>query len=243
MVDWFAAHKTATPDLAQRAVGAVLSPAAGADGYKAGDTVTLQLSSLAFTAGEKAPGDVSVSLGGTALATSAVDPAMTLDAFDEAGKATLTFTIPQGVSGAQALHVAVAGTGTAVDLPITIAGQTGPFQGTIQVGGDGKVQAGSALAIRGAHFTPGQTVTLELRGKKGVVVALGTAKVGADGAFTAAPVVPKSTQPDKYTLAVTQADGNAVTTTVHVSRGNGHSGGVIGSILGWLWNLLKGLFG
>ncbi|MGO4681115.1 ExeM/NucH family extracellular endonuclease [Microbacterium sp. 2MCAF23] len=245
MVDWFAANKTATPDLAQRAVGAVLSAPTDAAGYKPGESVTLNLTSLAFTAGEQAPGGVTVSLGGSPLATSAVDGAMTLDAYDEAGKATLTFAIPAGLNGAQTLHVAVAGTGTAVDLPITVAGQTGPFQGTVEVAGNGKVQAGGPVAIHGAKFTPGQTVTLELRGKKGEVVALGTAVVGVDGAFSAAPVVPKSTQPGKYTLAVVQADGNQATAAVQVSRGNGHGGvlEVIGTVFGWVWDLLKSFFG
>jgi 5'-nucleotidase len=81
---------------------------------------------------------------------------MTLDAYDEAGKAALTFAIPAGFNGAQTLHVAVAGTGTTVDLPITVAGQTGPFQGSVQVAGNGKVQAGGPMAVRGAKFTPGR---------------------------------------------------------------------------------------
>ncbi|MBS1673966.1 MAG: ExeM/NucH family extracellular endonuclease, partial [Actinobacteria bacterium] len=114
MVDWFAANKTATPDLAQRAIGAVLTPAADATGYKPGEQVTLTLSSLAFHGGEAAPGDVTVSLDGTALGTVPVDATMpaTMDAFDEVGTATVVFTIPQGVNGPTVLHVSVAGSGT-----------------------------------------------------------------------------------------------------------------------------------
>lgn len=223
MVDWFAANKTASPDLAQRAVGTVLSAPADAAGYKAGESVTLTLSSLAFTAGEKAPGDVTVSLDGKDLATSPVNPAMTVDAYDEAGTATLTFTIPEGVTGAQALHVAVAGTGTAVDLPITVAGSdTGSFNGTVSVG-TAKVLAGEKLTLTGQAFEPGETLTLQLReqGKKGTVIDLGTVKVGEDGSFSVSPVVPRSTKGGDYLVAATQADGDEATAAVTVVRGKG----------------------
>ncbi|WP_336648696.1 ExeM/NucH family extracellular endonuclease [Microbacterium sp. MMO-10] len=223
MVDWFAANKTASPDLAQRAVGAVLSAPADAAGYKAGESVTLNLSSLAFSAGEKAPGDVTVSLGGTALATTAVNAAVTVDAFDEAGTATLTFTIPEGVTGAQALQVDVAVTGTSLRLPITVAGSdTGSFNGTISVGA-AKVLAGEKLTLTGTDFEPGETLTLQLRdqGKKGTVIDLGTVKVGGDGSFTAAPVVPRSVKGGDYLVAATQADGDEATAAVTVVRGKG----------------------
>src|SRR5690606_13882381 len=61
MVEWFDANGEAAPDLAQRAVGVALS-APDADGYRAGDEVTIDLSSLIFSAGEAAPEQVSVSL-------------------------------------------------------------------------------------------------------------------------------------------------------------------------------------
>src|SRR5690606_7809717 len=112
MVDWFTENGTATPDLAQRAVGVVLSPA-DADGYTAGDEVTVNLSSLAFSAGEAAPGDVTLSLGDTTLASGAVDTTV-LDTTDEVGRASLTFTVPDDATGEQLLTVAVAGTGTTV---------------------------------------------------------------------------------------------------------------------------------
>ncbi|MBS1674619.1 MAG: hypothetical protein JSS74_11725, partial [Actinobacteria bacterium] len=223
MVDWFAANKTGSPDLAQRAVGTVLSAPADAAGYKAGESVTLNLSSLAFTAGEQAPGDVTVSLGGQDLATAPVNAAMTMDAFDEAGTATLTFTIPEGVTGVQALQVSVAGTGTAVQLPITVAGSdTGSFNGTVSVGA-AKVLAGEKLTLTGQAFEPGETLTLQLReqGKKRTVIDLGTVKVAADGSFSVSPVVPRSTKGGDYLVAATQADGDEATAAVTVVRGKG----------------------
>jgi 5'-nucleotidase len=237
MVDWFDANQSATPDLAQRAVGVVVSPA-DADGYSAGDQVTVSLSSLAFSGGEAAPGEVTLSLGDTVLATAAVDPSV-VDTTDEAGRATLTFTVPAGVSGEQQLTAAVASTGTAVQIPITIAGEE-EFAGTIELGTT-KVAAGKQLRITGEGYEPGETVAVQLRPNKGAAIDAGTIQVGADGAFTASVTVPKNAQPGKYTVAVTQADGDEATATVTVSRAGG-IGGVIRDIFDWLWDLLTGWF-
>ena len=205
MVDWFDANKTASPDYAQRAVGVAVS-AADADGYSAGDQVTVSLSSLAFSAGEPAPGEVTLSLGDTVLATGAVDPAV-VDTTDEGGRASLTFTVPSGVFGEQSLTVAVAGTGTTVQVPFTIAGEE-EFAGTIALGSS-KVTAGKNLKVTGEGYVPGETVNIELRPKKGKPVQVGTVEVGADGTFSTQVTVPKSAPSGKYTVAASQADGDA----------------------------------
>lgn len=237
MVDWFDANKTATPDYAQRAVGVAVSPA-DADGYSAGDQVTVSLSSLAFSAGEPAPGEVTLSLGDTQLAAGTVDPTI-VDTTDEVGRATLTFTVPSGVFGEQQLTVAVAGTGTTVQVPFTIAGEEpAEFAGTIELGSS-KVAAGKKLTITGEGYQPGETVTVELRPKKGQAVQVGTIQVRDDGSFSTSVTVPKKTQPGKYTVAVSQADGDEATASVTVNRAGG-IGGVIGDILDWLWDLLTG---
>ena len=239
MVDWFDANKTATPDLAQRAVGVSVS-APDADGYRAGDQVTVALSSLAFSAGEQAPGEVTLSLGGTQLAAGAVDPTI-VDTTDEVGRASLTFTVPSGVFGEQQLTVAVAGTGTTVQVPFTIEGEEPvEFAGSIDLGSS-KVTAGKKLKITGEGYQPGETVTVELRPKKGAAVEVGTVQVTADGTLSTSVTVPKSTQPGKYTVAVAQADGDAATATVTVNRAGG-IGGIIGGIIDWLWDLLNGWF-
>jgi 5'-nucleotidase len=237
MVDWFTANRTATPDLAQRAVGVVLSPA-DADGYSAGDQVTVDLSSLAFSAGETAPGEVTLSLGGTTLASGAVDPAV-VDTTDEAGRASLTFTVPEGVTGEQQLTISVAGTGTSVQVPFTVAGddqQPGEFAGTIELGSS-KVAAGKALAISGEGYLPGETVSVQLQPKKGEAITVGTATVGDDGTFTTTVTVPKATHPGKYTVSVSQADGDAATATVHVNRKGGVAG-IVQDLVGWLFGLI-----
>ena len=239
MVDWFDANQTATPDLAQRAVGVSVS-APDADGYSAGDQVTVALSSLAFSAGEQAPGEVTLSLGDTQLAAGAVDPTI-VDATDEAGRASLGFTVPSGVFGEQLLTVAVAGTGTTVQVPFTIAGEEPvEFTGSIDLGSS-KVTAGKKLTITGEGYLPGESVTVELRPKKGSAVEVGSVQVKADGTFSTSVTVPKSTQPGKYTVAVSQADGDEATATVTVNRAGG-IGGIIGGIIDWLWDLINGWF-
>ncbi|MFJ4173533.1 ExeM/NucH family extracellular endonuclease [Microbacterium sp. NPDC089696] len=238
MVDWFDANKTATPDLAQRAVGVTVS-APDADGYSAGDQVTVALSSLAFSAGEAAPGEVTLSLGGTQLAAGTIDPAI-VDTTDEAGRATLTFTVPAGVSGEQPLTVTVPSTGTTVQVPFTITEEEPEeFAGTIEV--DKKVAAGKKLRVTGADFEPGETLTITLEPKKGKPVQVGTVQVKADGTFSTSVTVPKNAQPGKYTVAVSQADGDTATATVTVNRAGG-IGGIIGDILDWLWDLISGWF-
>lgn len=237
MVDWFTENGTAVPDLAQRAVGVVLSPA-DADGYSAGDQVTVALSSLAFSAGEPAPGEVTIAIDGTTLASGAIDPAI-VNTTDEVGRAQLAFTVPQGLEGEQELTVAVAGTGTTVQVPFTIAGddeQPDEFAGTIELSSS-KVAAGKALTIRGEGYQPGETATVELTPKKGAARELGTVLVGDDGAFATTVTVPRDTQPGKYTVTVSQADGDAATATVHVNR----KGGVVDlleDIIGWLIGLI-----
>ncbi|PJJ73441.1 5'-nucleotidase [Diaminobutyricimonas aerilata] len=116
--DYFAAESPASPDLAQRSYGVTLS-APDADGYSAGDQVTLDLSSLAFSNGAPTTGTAVVSLGETELASAPLQFAIT-DFYDEQGSAQVTITIPEGVSGAQALTVSVPETGSSIDVPIEI---------------------------------------------------------------------------------------------------------------------------
>ncbi|MEO8261262.1 MAG: bifunctional UDP-sugar hydrolase/5'-nucleotidase [Pseudolysinimonas sp.] len=122
-VSYISAHSPVTPDLAQRAVGVVLTPATDGVAYAAGESVTATLSSMLFSNGETA-GDASVSLGGTVLGSAALDPAV-VPTNDEQGRATVTFTIPSGVSGAQTLTIAGPG-GTSIGYPITIAAPVPP---------------------------------------------------------------------------------------------------------------------
>ncbi|MGM1017396.1 MAG: ExeM/NucH family extracellular endonuclease [Actinomycetota bacterium] len=234
MVEWFDENETATPDQAQRAVGVQLS-APDADGYSPGDEVTIDLSSLAFSGGEAAPSEVSVQLGDTVLGSSQID-ASVVDATDEAGRASITFTVPEGASGEQMLTV-VTDTGTTVDVPLTIAADE-EFAGTIELGSS-KVAAGKKLTVSGDGYEPGESVLIELRPKKGAAIEVGEVIVSDDGSFQTSVTVPKKTQPGKYTVAASQADGDEATAVVTVNRAGG-VGGWIGDIIEWLWDLLFG---
>ena len=119
-VDYFTQFPTATPDYAQRSVGVVIAPIAPEGGYAAGDEVTLSLSSLLFSSGEPNAGTATVSLDGTILGSAQLDPTI-VSTTDEVGRATVTVTLPSGVTGAQSLLVTVPETGTSIAVPITIA--------------------------------------------------------------------------------------------------------------------------
>ncbi len=119
MVDYFQANPVASPDYAQRSVGVSLS-APDADGYSAGDSVTLSLSSLLFSNGEPNAGTAVVSAGAVELGSAVIDPAI-VDTKDEVGRATVTVTIPEGTpAGTLVLTVSVPETGTTIDVPITV---------------------------------------------------------------------------------------------------------------------------
>jgi len=119
-VDYMAEHSPVSPDLAQRSVGVhVVNPPA--DGtWAPGDEVTLELSSLLFSAGEEQGTTVEVRVGDAVLGTATIDPAI-VDATDEVGRATVTFTVPaDAVDGTLELVVAIAGTGTEVTFPVQV---------------------------------------------------------------------------------------------------------------------------
>ena len=220
MVDWFDANGEAKPDLAQRAVGATLS-APDADGYSAGDEVTIDLSSLAFSGGDPQPGEVTVSLDETVLASGAVDPAI-VDTTDEAGRASLTFTVPEGVYGEKLFTVAVADAGTSVQVPITFS-EAPAASGSITLDA-ATVKAGGTVNIVGSGFEAGLELVVELRSTP---VEIGSVQVADDGTFTLAVTIPANTPAGDHTIAVIQPDGAEATApiTITAADGTGGSGG------------------
>ncbi|MGM7671025.1 ExeM/NucH family extracellular endonuclease [Microbacterium sp. A93] len=217
MVEWFDANGTATPDLAQRAVGVTVS-AADADGFSAGEEVTIDLSSLAFSGGEAEPGDATVSLGDAVLATGAVDSTI-VDTTDEAGRASLTFTVPEDVFGAQMLTVATAASGTSVQVPIVFA-DAPAAPGNITLGAT-SVAAGGTVDVSGEGFDAGLELVLELRSTP---VQVGTVTVADDGTFRTTITVPKNTAAGEHTLAAIQPNGAEATATLTVTAAPGGSG-------------------
>lgn len=118
MVDWFAANGTAAPDLAQRSIGVNLSAPATAAGYEPGSQITVSLSSLDFTQTATAAESVSVAIGGVPVGTAPIDRSL-VALTDEAGRASLTVTVPDGVSGVVPLSITTP-TGTSFEVPITV---------------------------------------------------------------------------------------------------------------------------
>ena len=97
MVDYFAVNGSASPDLAQRSVGVVLPPPTNGTSYVPGETLSLALSSFDFSTNEPEAGEVMVSIGDTVLGTAPIDRTV-VPTTDEGGRASLSITIPEGVS-------------------------------------------------------------------------------------------------------------------------------------------------
>jgi len=94
-VDYFAEFSPITPDLTQRAVGVHVATAAPVAGFLPGDSVTVDLSSLLFSAGEP-QGDTPtavLTIGRTQVTSSAIVPTP-VNTTDEVGQATATFIVP-----------------------------------------------------------------------------------------------------------------------------------------------------
>lgn len=117
MVAYMAEIGTATPDYAQRSVGATL-PAPGAQGYEAGSTFDLALSSLDFSTTEPRVTTVDVAIGGTPAGSGAVSLSLPSTHADGSGTATVPVTVPEGITGD-------APAGTATQVPLTISTATG----------------------------------------------------------------------------------------------------------------------
>lgn len=147
MVDYFEANPTVSPEYTQRAVGVTVS-APDANGYTAGDQVTLTLSSLLYSNDGPRSGTAVVSTNGVELGSAAIDPTI-VDTTDEVGRASVTFTIPAGASGALPLTVTVPETGTTVSTSITV---TPTVTATVapRILGAGPVKVGRTLSV-----TPG----------------------------------------------------------------------------------------
>ena len=113
-------------DYAQRAVG-VAFPTDAPEAYAPGETVEFDLSSLSMSAPtDSRDTEVSVSIGDQALGTFPVTseflPASDANSNDEAGKASVSVALPEGLEpGTVVLTVAGETTGTSVPVPVEVA--------------------------------------------------------------------------------------------------------------------------
>lgn len=181
-VDYIGDNSPLTPDYAQRAVGVILSPAAGGVAYKTGESVTVTLSSLLFSNGGAQSGQATVSLGSTALGSAAIDPTI-VNTTDEQGRATVVITLPKTTFGSQTLTVSGPG-GTAVSVPIEIAEpvatkSSGSVARVVSFGGSDVDYSVRVIAADGSE--PVGEVTIYDGGQVLTTAAL---EVGGDGRVT-----------------------------------------------------------
>lgn len=184
VVDYLAAHPTISPDFGQHAVGVKVVGPVPADGYAAGDTVTLQVSSLAMT-GDQVQGDtqdssVRVFDGSNPIGPSAaVTNTLQSDPNDEAGTATVTFTVPAGLAGPTATY-ALAGNASGTSFPVTIPVKDSRAEATVS-GTDQSVTYPASVTVPFSVTPAGATGTVTLsEGDQ----ELGSAPV-SDGAVSA----------------------------------------------------------
>ena len=106
-------------DYKQHQVGAKF-PAGAPASYQAGDHVTFDLSSLAFsTAADLKDSEVTVSLGDEVLGTFPVDNTIGTVATDEYGTASVDVVLPAGTPGGSA-ELTVKGATTGTEMPVTV---------------------------------------------------------------------------------------------------------------------------
>jgi 5'-nucleotidase len=170
MVDYMATFATdADPlgvDYSQRAIGV----AGLAAEYAPGQTVTVNLTSLAMTGvGDLQDADVEATFNGQPVGEFAVDntanPAGDANSNDEAGRATVSFTVPAGTaSGTYDLVVTGTTTGTTTTVPVTVKAAA-PEPGAVDTsvtGTAGTVTYGTAgsVTVKVAPATATGTVSV-----------------------------------------------------------------------------------
>lgn len=152
MVDYFVANPVVSPDGVQRSVGVTLS-APDADGYSAGDSLTLTLSSLLFSRDGIRSGTAVVSADGVELGSAPIDPTI-IDTTDEVGRASVTITIPAGTrAGTLPLVVTVPESGTTVTVPIATTFIPQPITSVTAPAISGNGQVGRMLTATGGLWS------------------------------------------------------------------------------------------
>jgi 5'-nucleotidase len=151
-IGYFEGGVPVAPDYAQRAVGVSLS-APDADGYSAGDQVTLTLSSLLFSNGGPQQGTAVVSVDGQQLGSAPIDPAI-VDTTDEQGRATVTITLPEGTpAGTLVLTVSVPENGTSIGVPIEVTSNLEAIENVKAPKITGQARIGGTLRADGGTWS------------------------------------------------------------------------------------------
>lgn len=149
MVDYFEENPVAGPSYEQRSLGVQLS-APGP--YQAGQQLTLELSSLLFSRGGPAAATVDVALGGASLGSAPID-ATIADLGDEQGRASVSVTIPAGLSGPQVLVVSVPETGTSFEVPIELEASLEAITSLTQPRITGATRVGKTVSVQQGRWS------------------------------------------------------------------------------------------
>ncbi|WP_055479445.1 5'-nucleotidase C-terminal domain-containing protein [Sphaerimonospora mesophila] len=241
MVAYLGENSPVAPDHAQRAVGVRFDAPSG--GFKAGDPVTVGLSSLLFTTVEPKDEKVTATFAGREVGTFAVDATAdaSTDNTDEVGRTTVEFAVPADAAqgGATSADLVVTGktTGTTVTVAIPLAADTGPtctvtitgrHAGPLVAGSgvtclrDGAAVSGPVTVRKGASlYATGATVSGPISASKAADVSLDRATV--NGPVTVNGATGRLTILDSTVNGPVSLTGNRVADTPIVS-GNRISG-------------------
>jgi 5'-nucleotidase len=203
MVSWFATNGEASPDLAQRSIGVKLSPP-GPEGYGATETIQVDLSSLEYTQTPIPAGTVTVVIDGETVGTAPIDSSL-VENTDEAGRASLTVTIPRKAEGSVPLTITTS-TGTQFEIPIQVI-QKSKSTLVDKTSGGKKGEPLSIVVTVKAKGTPTGTVTLS---NGGTVMATADV-VGGKVTFTLPALAP-----GRYALDAVYS-GDALTLGSHTT--------------------------
>ncbi|WP_345528388.1 5'-nucleotidase C-terminal domain-containing protein [Nocardioides endophyticus] len=172
------------PGSTQHSVG-VAFPGGSRASYGAGEALSIDLTSLAYSAATD-PKDtaVLVTLGGRSLGAFPVDNTIGNEAFDEYGKAAVRSTVPAALAGGPAtIKIVGNNTATTVEVPITVAATSTTSVAVAPAAL--KVRQGStsvSVTVAAAGGTPSGEVELYVDGARVSTVALvngtATASVG-----------------------------------------------------------------
>lgn len=136
-IDYLAANEGVTPRSGQSHISVTPSGE-----FIAGEEITLELGGLSYTQGDTAT-TVTVSLGDAAT-TAPIEETLGEPGYGEAGQATVTLTVPAGLSGEQKLRVTT-DVGTDITQPIMVSGVGEPVPGEeTPTPGIGSSQTGSS---------------------------------------------------------------------------------------------------
>ncbi|MCU1476122.1 MAG: multifunctional nuclease/2,3-cyclic-nucleotide [Subtercola sp.] len=212
MIDYFHAHPVVSPDYAQRAIGVHLS-APDANGYSAGDTINVSLSSLLFSGGEPPASRVELAYDGTTVGTAAIDPTV-VDTTDEVGRATVIATIPgDGDAGDHVLTARVAESKTSIDVPLHISALPPLKQSALN---DANSTVFATVSATPNRAPTGSLVRLSISGHEGRTVSVvgyqpqlkvATAVVAGGGANIR---IPAGYAPGEHPFAVYAGDGSLI---------------------------------